>query len=96
MVMTMVIALTACALSSQENLRVDWVIPGQHQIAVTSEVFKAIQPIRVKYTDSWQTEEYVLYKDGGRQLEMIYAQAGKAFTVALDYQMPIDAMVSTC
>jgi hypothetical protein len=95
MVMTMVIALTACALSTRENLRVDWVMPGEHQIAVSSEGFKAIQPIRVKYTDSWQTEEYALYKDGGRQLEMIYAQAGKGFTVALNYQMPIEAMVST-
>ncbi len=27
--------------------------------------------------------------------EMIYAEANRAFTVALDYRMPIDAMVAT-
>jgi len=93
--LVMVTAVAACVFSTRENLRVDWVVPGAHQIVVSSESFRAATPIRVKYTDSWQTEEYALFEAEGMQLEIIYAEASKAFTVALDYQMPLVSMVST-
>ncbi len=91
----MVTAVAGCVFSTREKPRIAWVVADELRIAVTSEVFASTRPIGVKYTDSWQTEEYGLLKAGGRQLEMIYAEAGRAFTVALDYQMPIEAMVAT-
>ena len=45
--------------------------------------------------DRWQTEEYAFLKTGGRQLELVFAEASNSFTVALDYQMPIKTMVPT-
>jgi hypothetical protein len=93
--LVMVTAVTGCAFSTRENPRIDWVVADENRIAVTSEILASARHIGVKYTDSWQTEEYGLYRAGGRQLEMIYAQADRAFTVALDYQMPIEAMVAT-
>ena len=88
-------AVTGCAFSNREKPRIAWVAADENRIAVTSEIFESSRPIGVKYTDSWQTEEYALFRTGGRQLEMIYAQVDRAFTVALDYQMPIEAMVAT-
>jgi hypothetical protein len=88
-------AVTGCAFSNREKPRIAWVAADENRIAVTSEIFESSRPISVKYTDSWQTEEYGLFRAGGRQLEMIYAKVIRAFTVALDYQMPIEAMVAT-
>jgi hypothetical protein len=95
LVLTIATALVACSASTRQNLCVDWVTNREHQIVVTSKSFSAATPIRIRYTDSWQTEEYALFKAEGMQLEMIYAAVSKAFTVALDYQMPIKAMVAT-
>ena len=95
LILTMVTALAACAGSPRENLRVDWVVPGEHQIVVSSESFSTAKTFRVKYTDAWQMEEYALFRAGGMQLEIIYAEASRAFTVALDYQLPLVSMVST-
>jgi hypothetical protein len=93
--LVMVTAVAACVFSTREKPRIEWVVADAHQIAVNSEIFESTKPLGVKYTDSWQTEEYALFRADGRQLEMIYAQASEAFTVALDYQMPIEKMVST-
>jgi hypothetical protein len=93
--LTLVTAAAGCMASTLVDPCVDWVVADEHRIAVASEIFESTKPIRVKYTDAWQTEEYVLFRAGGRQLEMIYAEAGRASTVALDYPMPIDAMVAT-
>ncbi len=93
--LVMVTAVTGCAFATPEKPRIAWVVADENRIAVTSEIFASTRPIGVKYTDLWQTEEYRLFRAGGRQLEMIYAQADRAFTVALDYQMPIEAMVAT-
>ena len=95
LVLTIATALVACCASTRENLCIDWVAPREHQIVVTSKSFSAATPIRISYTDSWQTEEYALFRAEGMQLEIIYAAASKAFTVALDYQMPIKAMAAT-
>jgi hypothetical protein len=95
LILTMATALVACSASSRENLRVDWILPGEHQIAVSLKNFSATTPMRVRYTDSWQTEEYALFQAEGMQLEIIYAEASKAFRVTLDYQMPIKEMVAT-
>ena len=93
--LVMVAAVTGCAFSTREKPRIAWVVADEQWIAVNSEIFASTRPMGVKYIDSWQTEEYGLFRAGGRQLEMIYAQAGREFTVALDYQMPIKAMVAT-
>lgn len=93
--LTLVTAAAGCMPSARLDPGVDWVAVDEHRITVVSEIFASTGPIRVKYTDAWQTEEYALFKAGSRQLEMIYAEARKAFTVSLDYQMPIDAMVAT-
>ena len=93
--LTLVTAVAGCTPSFQLDLDVDWVVADEYRIAVASEIFESTKPIRVKYTDAWQTEEYVLFRAGGKQLEMIYAEARTAFTVALDYQMPLEAMVAT-
>jgi hypothetical protein len=62
-------ALVACSASSRENVCVDWVAPREHQIVVTSKSFSAATPIRIRYTDSWQTEEYALFRAEGMILE---------------------------
>jgi hypothetical protein len=94
-VLILLIAVAGCAVSSRQDSGVDWIVPGEHQIVFSAAGFRDPKPIRVIYTDVWQTEEYVLYKADGRQLEMIFAQASKSFTVALNYQMPIETMVAT-
>jgi hypothetical protein len=91
----LVIALAGCTASTRIEPGVTWVNSGEQRIVSTAAGFKATRPIRVKYTDAWQTEEYALFRADGRQGEMIYAEANRAFTVALDYQMPIEEMVLT-
>jgi hypothetical protein len=91
----LVITLAGCTASTRIESGVTWVNPGEQRIVLTAAGFKATRPIRVKYTDVWQTQEYALFRAEGRQCEMVYAEASKAFTVALDYQMPIEEMVVT-
>ena len=93
--LTLVTVAAGCMDSISLDPGVDWVVADESRIAVASEIFETTKPIRVKYTAAWQTEEYILFRAGGRQLEMIYTEASKAFTVALEYQLPIEAMVST-
>jgi len=88
-------AMAGCTASIREEPGVAWVNPGQHRIVSTAAALKTNPPIRVRYTDGWQTEEYALFRADGRQCEMIYAEANRAFTVALDFQMPIKEMVAT-
>jgi hypothetical protein len=95
LILTMAAALVACTASTSQTLRVDWIVPGEHQIVVRSKNFSDTTPMRVKFTDVWQTEEYALFKTESMQLEIIYAEASRAFTVALDYQMPLMSMVET-
>jgi len=87
--------VAGCMPSARKDPGVAWVGPGEHRIFFAAAGFKTTRPIRVQYTDSWQTEEYALFKADGRQVEIIYAEASRAFTVALNYQMPIKAMVAT-
>jgi len=91
----MVIAGAGCTASRGIERGVTWVDPGEQRIVFTAAGFKSSRPIRVKYTDAWQTEEYALFEAEGRQCEIIYAEANRTFTVALDYQMPIEEMVPT-
>jgi len=93
--LTLVTAVAGCMASTRLDPGVDWVVADEHRIVVASEILASAKPIRVKYADAWQTQEYALFKADGRQGEMIYAEASKAFTVALDYQMPIEEMVVT-
>jgi hypothetical protein len=88
-------ALAACAGPATEPGRVDWLGKGEHRIVVTAEAFAEAEPLRVGFADSWQTEEYAVFETGGRRLELVFAEASRSFTVALDYQMPITAMVPT-
>ena len=76
-ILSLVTATAGCMVSIPLDSGVDWVAADEHRIAVASEIFESTTPIRVKYTDAWQTEEYVLFRSGDRQLEIIYAQAGK-------------------
>jgi hypothetical protein len=91
----LVTAVAGCMTSNRIDSEVALVSPGEHRTVLTARGFKTTRPIRVKYADLWQTEEYALFKDDGRQCEIIYAEASKTFTVALDYQMPIKEMVAT-
>jgi len=91
----LVIALAGCTASTRIEPGVTWVNPGEQRIVLTAAGFKTTRPVRVKYTDLRHTEEYALFKADDRQLEMIYAEASRAFTVALDYRMPIEEMVAT-
>jgi hypothetical protein len=84
-----------CMTSTRMDSGVTWVSPGEHRIVAAAADFKSTRPIRVKYTDSWQTEIYALFRANGRQCEMIFAEARRNFTVALDYQIPIKEMVAT-
>jgi hypothetical protein len=93
--LTLVSAVAGCMASTRLDPVVDWVVADEYRIAVASEILESAKPIRVKYTDAWQTEEYALFRADGRQCEIIYAEANRAFTVALDYRMPIEEMVAT-
>ncbi|MDH3792209.1 MAG: hypothetical protein OES41_10725, partial [Rhodospirillales bacterium] len=88
-------ALAACAGPATEPGRVDWLGRGEHRIVVTAEAFAEAEPLRVGFADLWQTEEYAAFETGGRRLELVFAEASRSFTVALDYRMPITAMVPT-
>ena len=88
-------SMIGCAVSARQGPIIDWVVPGGHQVACSAAEFKDVRAVRVRYEDIWQTEEYALYKTADSQLEVIYAKVNKAFTVSLDYQMSIAAMVST-
>lgn len=88
-------ALSACAGPGAEQGRVDWLGQGEHRIIVTADAFADADPLRVGFMDPWQTEEYAFLQNRGRQLELVFAEASEAFTVALDYQMPIATMVPT-
>ena len=91
----LIVALAGCTPSTRMEPGATWVNSDEQRIILTTAGFKATRPIRVKYTDAWQTQEYALFRADGRQCEMIYAEADRAFTVALDYQMPIKKMVTT-
>jgi hypothetical protein len=71
MVATLIIvsAVTGCAFSNREIPHIDWVAADENRIAITSEIFQSSRPMGVKYTDSWQTEEYGLFRADGRQLK---------------------------
>ncbi len=84
-----------CAVSSRGKPAVERVGDVGHRVVVTDPMFGSAIPVVFRYTDSWQTEEYGMFSAGGRWLEMIYAEVDRAFTVALDYQLPIEAMVAT-
>ena len=88
-------ALGACAGPATEKGRVNWLGQDEHRIVVTAEPFSDAEAVRVGFADPWQTEEYAFLKTGGRQLELVFAEASTSFTVALDYQMPIRTMVPT-
>ena len=94
-VLIMLFAGVGCTASRGIERGVSWVDPGEQRIVFKAAGFKSSRPIRVKYTDVWQTEEYALFAAEGRQCEIIYAEANRTFTVALDYQMPIEQMVPT-
>ena len=91
----MVIAGAGCTASRGLMPSVTWVNLGEQRIVMADAGLKSSREIRVKYTDAWQTEEYALFEAEGRQCEIIYAEASRTFTVALDYQMPIEEMVPT-
>ena len=88
-------ALAACASPDAGQGRVDWLEQDAHRIVVKDEGFAQAAPLRVGYTDAWQTEEYALFEAGGRRLELVFAEARKTFTVALEYNKPIATMVPT-
>lgn len=93
--LTVTSVLGACAAPATEKSRVNWLGQAEHRIVVTAEAFTDDEPVRVGFIHPWQTEEYAFFETGGRQLELVFAEASKAFTVALNYQMPITAMVPT-
>jgi len=88
-------AVAACAGPAAEPGRVGWLGPDEHRIVVTAKDFAQAAPLRVGYADVWQTEEYAVFESGGRRLELVFAEARKTFTVALEYEMPITSMVPT-
>ena len=91
----MVIAGAGCTASRGIERGVTCVNPGEHRIVLTAAGFESSRPIRVRFADAWQSQEYALFEAVGRQCEIIYTEADRTFTVALDYQMPIEEMVPT-
>ncbi|MBI5577579.1 MAG: hypothetical protein HY895_00365 [Deltaproteobacteria bacterium] len=90
-----VAALSACAWDAPHSRSTAWSDFSEAQVAVSATEFSACIPVRQNYADSWQAEQYALFQVGGRQLEVVYARANPAITVALDYPMPIEKMAST-
>ncbi len=88
-------ALSACANPDAGQGRVDWLGPDRNRIVVTAEDFSQATPLRVRYADSWQIEEYALFEAGDRRMELVFAEARKTFTVALEFERPIKSMVPT-
>jgi len=86
-------ALAGCAGPAADPGRVGWLGQDEHRIVVTAEDFAQAEPLRVGYADAWQTEEYAFFEAGGRRLELVFAEARKTFTVSLEYEKPIAAMV---
>ena len=67
-------AVAGCMPSTRKDAGVAWVSPGDHRIVFAAAGFKTTRPIRVQYADSWQTEEYALFKAEGWQVEIVYGQ----------------------
>ncbi len=93
--LALTLVLAACAAPAADERRVGWLGQDEHRIEVTDDVFAGAEVVRVGFSDRWQTEEYALFQAGDRQLELVFAEAKKSFSVALEYQMPITTMVPT-
>ncbi len=91
----MAVVVSGCASPDVGQGRVDWLGPDRHRIIVKDEGFAQAAPLHVGYADAWQTEEYAFFESGGRRLELVFAEARKTFTVALEYEKPIATMVPT-
>lgn len=68
----LIIAFAGCTAPTRIELGVTWVNSDEQRIILTAAGFKDTRPIRVKYTDAWQTQEYALFRTDSRQCEMIY------------------------
>jgi len=69
--------------------------PDQARIVFDADAFASTTPVRVRYSDLWQSEEYARFQGRGAQAEVIYARIDYAERVALDYNMLIEDMVET-
>lgn len=88
-------AVAGCATTDRQGPSIEWVAPGEHQVVCTAAEFRDTTPVRVKFTDIWQIEEYAMYKTADSQLEVFFSKVNKAHSVTLLYQMSIADMVAT-
>ena len=87
--------LGGCAGANMYSPAIETVPPGDEAIFFTTAEFKGTTPRRVKYTDSWQREEYALYRANGAQAEIIYALAKEDAQTALEYGYTVEGTVKT-
>jgi hypothetical protein len=69
--------------------------PDQARIVFDADAFASTTPVRVRYSDFWQSEEYARFQGRGAQAEVIQAQIDYRERVALDYNLVIEDMVET-
>lgn len=69
--------------------------PDQARIVFDADAFASTTPVRVRYSDLWQSEEYARFQGRGAQAEVIQAQIDYSERVALDYNMLVEDMVET-
>ncbi len=88
--------LGGCAVSDYQRPTIERVAAGDEHVVFAADVFRGTTPERVKFTDIWQREEYVLFRGGGAQAEIIYSTTTTpVFTVILEYQFMVDDTVET-
>ncbi len=59
--------LGGCAVSDHPRPTIERVAAGEERVVFAADVFRGTTPERVKFTDIWQREEYVLFRGGGAQ-----------------------------
>ena len=59
--------LGGCAVSDYQRPTIERVAAGEERVVFAADVFRGTTPERVKFTDIWQREEYVLFRGGGAQ-----------------------------
>ncbi len=87
--------LGGCEVSAIQRPMIAKVAPGDERIVFAAAEFAGTTPVHVKFIDSWQREDYALFKGNGAQGEILYAAANPYDQVALEYQFTVDRSVET-
>jgi hypothetical protein len=88
-------ALTGCAAYSVDQPAVTRIAPGDARIVFADDEFKGTASVHVRFTDSWQHEEYALFHGNGSQAEILYSSAETGYQLALEYLFTVERSVET-